>query len=193
MNKTDSQAVLDVPKDVIERAAKIKLLLMDVDGVLTDGTIFYVKGAEADATEFKGFNSQDGLGMHFLNSVGIKTGVISGRESPSVTKRAQILKMSYVYQGHLEKMSIYEEILGLAGVKDEEVAFVGDDFTDAPLMKRVGLACAVADARPELFSVVHFVTHARGGKGAIREIIEIILKAQKKWDSVLSTYGLTGL
>lgn len=176
--------------DVLSRASKIKLLLMDVDGVLTNGMLYYFPGPDGKPVEFKAFHSQDGLGFHFLNTVGIKTGVISGRESPALVERARLLKMTYVYQGLLEKESTYNEILKDAKVKDEQVAFIGDDFTDAPLMVRSGLACAVSDARAELRAVAHVVTESKGGDGAAREVIELILRSQNQWESILEKYKL---
>ncbi|HEY9785816.1 MAG TPA: HAD hydrolase family protein [Candidatus Obscuribacterales bacterium] len=176
--------------DSVNRARKIKLLLMDVDGVLTDGKLYYFPGADGQPVEFKGFHSHDGLGFHFLNACGIKTGVISGRESPAVTERARILKMTYVYQGLLHKIPSYEEIISDAGLRDEEVAFIGDDFTDVPLLRRVGLACAVGNARPEVKAAAHFVSQAHGGDGAVREIMELILKAQGHWEKILDQYRL---
>lgn len=178
------------PKDLVRRASKIALVLMDVDGVLTDGSLFYIPGADGKAVEFKGFNSHDGLGFHFLNAKGIKTGVISGRDSFATAERARILKMTYVYQGHLHKIPLYEEILIDSKLTDEQVAFIGDDFTDVPLMRRVGLGCAVANARPEVKSAAHFVTSASGGNGAVREVMELILKSQGHWDSILDQYKL---
>jgi 3-deoxy-D-manno-octulosonate 8-phosphate phosphatase (KDO 8-P phosphatase) len=177
--------------DILSRASKIKLLLMDVDGVLTNGLLYYFPGPDGKPVEFKAFHSQDGLGFHFLNSVGIKTGVISGRESPALVERASILKMTYVYQGLLEKEATFNDILKDAKLKDEQVAFIGDDFTDAPLMVRSGLSCAVADARSELRSIAHVVTESRGGDGAVREVIELILKSQNQWEAVLEKYKLT--
>ncbi len=180
----------NISADILRRAANIKLLLMDVDGVLTDGTLYYFPGPDGKPVEFKGFNTQDGLGFHFLNEAGIKTGVISGRESPAVVERARILKMTYVYQGHLEKEASFNEILKEAKLKDEQVAFIGDDFTDAPLMLRAGLSCAVANARQELRAVAHVTTESPGGDGAVREIIELILKSQNLWQAVIDKYKL---
>jgi len=187
MNTTLSS---NTSSDTIERLKKIKVLLMDVDGVLTDGRLFYLPDAQGKAVEFKGFNSQDGLGFHFLNTVGIKTGVISGRESPATVERARILQMTYVYQGHLEKEGGYNEVLEKAQVTSDEVAFIGDDFTDVPLIKRSGLGCCVGNARPELKKVAHYVANADGGQGAVREIIEAILRAQGKWNMILEKFGL---
>jgi len=176
--------------DIKNRAANIKLVLMDVDGVFTDGTLYYFPGPDGKMVEFKGFNTQDGLGFHLLNEAGIKTGLISGRDSPAVVERAKILKISYVYQGHLEKEASYNEILKDAKLKDEQVAFIGDDFTDAPLMVRCGLSVAVANARQELRAMANFTTEAPGGDGAVREVVELILKSQNLWQGVLEKYKL---
>lgn len=175
--------------EVKKRASRVKLVLMDVDGVLTDGTLYYFPGPDGKPTEFKGFNSQDGAGLHFLNLCGIKTGVISGRDSQAVNERARILKITYIYQGYLEKESIYEEILCKEGVDDDEVCFIGDDFPDYPLLKRCGFAVAVGNARQELKDRAHYVTEAYGGDGAVREAIEVILKSSGKWDKVLTKFG----
>lgn len=181
-----------IAPEVCMRAARIKVLLMDVDGVLTDGRLFYMVGEDKQVFETKAFNSQDGLGLHFLNFVGIQTGVISGRESPAVVERAKILKMSYVYQGLLDKQGAFEEILKDACVESDEVAFIGDDFTDIPPMRRSGLSIAVANARAEVRGLAHLTTEARGGDGAVREVAEVILKSQDLWPSILAKYGLSG-
>ena len=177
--------------DVHDRAAKIKLILMDVDGTMTNGLLYYFPDADGKMVESKGFNSQDGLGFHMLHAMGLKSGVISGRESPGTVERARILNITYVFQGFLEKTATYERILRDANLTDEQVAFVGDDFTDAPLMMRCGLACAVGDAREEVQAVAHMVTTANGGCGAIREVIELVLKAQGLWSKALAKYGLS--
>ena len=183
--------ILTLSPEIEERASKIKVLLMDVDGVMTDGTLYYVPGADGQMVEVKGFNSQDGLGLHFCYAVGLQTGIISGRESPALVERARILNICYVYQGHLDKIASYEQILKDASVSDQNVAFIGDDLTDVPVMKRSGLAVAVANAREEVKGAAHYVTLASGGQGAVREVIEIILKAQGVWDSVLDKYRLS--
>ena len=171
------------------RAAKVKLILMDVDGVLTNGNLFYFPGPDGKPTEFKSFNSQDGAGIHCLNLVGIKTGVISGRDSQAVTERARILKISYVYQGFLEKEAVYEEILKKENLTDEDVAFIGDDFPDYICLKRCGFAVAVGNARPELIERAHYVTQARGGEGAVREVAEFVIRARGEWDMVLKKFA----
>jgi len=181
---------LAVSDAIIKRASKIKVVLMDVDGVLTDGSLYYIKDAADKALEFKGFNSHDGLGLHFLNAVGIKTGVISGRISFATEERARILKMTYVYQGHLEKIPLFEEVLAKEGINADEAAFIGDDFTDVPLMTRSGLGCAVQDAREEVKQRAHFVSSKPGGRGAVREVAELILKAQGHWEKILAKYEM---
>ena len=135
---------------VTELASRIKLLLMDVDGVLTNGKLFNVPDAAGQMVETKGFDSQDGIALQWLNWKGIKTGVISGRLSPATVERARQVKMTYVYQGHIEKVPILEEILKNAGIEASEVAYVGDDLTDVVIMRRVGLAIATANARAEV-------------------------------------------
>jgi len=179
-----------VSPEVRRRAEKIKVLLMDVDGVLTDGKLFYMVAADGSVFETKGFNSHDGIGLHLLNHFGLATGVISGRESPATVERARILKMKYVYQGLLAKEGAYQEVLADAGVDEDQVAFVGDDFTDVPLMVRSGLGIAVANARPEVLGAAHYITAARGGDGAVREVAELLLKAQGHWAETLEKYRL---
>lgn len=174
--------------DVLERAKKIKVILMDVDGVLTDGKLYYFPGPDGSIVETKGFNSHDGLGLHFCCHAEIATGVISGRTSPATVERCRILSMRYVYQGLLDKICTWEEVLAHAGVTDEQASFIGDDFTDVPLISRAGLGIAVANARPEVKSAAHYVTIARGGEGAVREVVELVLKAQGLWQTVLDKY-----
>jgi 3-deoxy-D-manno-octulosonate 8-phosphate phosphatase (KDO 8-P phosphatase) len=178
--------------DTEARASRIKLLLMDVDGVLTDGRIFNVPDAAGKMFETKGFDSQDGIGLHWLSWKGIRTGVISGRDSLATEERARQCKMTYVYQGHIEKIPILEEILAKAQVDRSEVAYIGDDLTDVVIMHRVGFAVATANARPEVKAAAHYVTEAPGGAGAVREVIETILKAQGLWGEILRHYELGG-
>ena len=171
------------------RAARIRLLLMDVDGVWTDGSLFYLPHGD-EMIEAKSFNTQDGMGLRFAHAAGLKTGVISGRESPGVTHRAEMLGVTYIYQHYLEKIPPYEEICDKAGVSDEEVAYMGDDLPDVPLIRRVGLGVAVANARKEVLASADYATAASGGNGAIREVIEIIMRAQGSWEAVLEKYGV---
>jgi 3-deoxy-D-manno-octulosonate 8-phosphate phosphatase (KDO 8-P phosphatase) len=163
---------------------------MDVDGVLTDGKIFNVPGPQGEMFETKGFNAQDGIGLQWLGWKGIQTGVISGRVSPAVEERARQCKMAYVYQGHIEKIPILEEILAASKIDSSEVAYIGDDLTDVVIMHRVGLAVATANARPEAKAAAHYVTSAPGGDGAVREAVELILKAQGLWREILEHYEI---
>ncbi len=177
--------------DVAAVASKIRLLLMDVDGVMTNGRLYNVPDGQGNMAETKGFDSQDGIGLQWLNWKGIKTGVISGRLSPATAERARQCKMAYVYQGHIEKIPILEEILADAKVEPSEVAYIGDDFTDIVIMHRVGLAIATANARPEVKKEAHYVTAVPGGEGAVREIVELLLKAQGRWHEILKHYEIS--
>ena len=172
------------------RASQIKMLLMDVDGVLTDGRLYNVPDINGSMAETKGFDSQDGIALQWLYTFGIKTGVISGRVSPATAERARQTKMAYVYQGHTEKIPILEEILTDAQIPANQVAYIGDDLTDVVIMHRVGLAVATANARKEVKARAHYTTSVNGGNGAVREVIEIILQSQGLWAHVLAKYEL---
>jgi 3-deoxy-D-manno-octulosonate 8-phosphate phosphatase (KDO 8-P phosphatase) len=172
------------------RLRRVRLLLLDVDGVMTDGRLFYVPGPDGAMVETKGFDTQDGVGLIWAHEAGLVTGLISGRDSPAVVARAEMLRFTYVYQGRLAKVASYEEILAKAGVTDEQAAFVGDDLTDAAVMVRAGLAVAVQNARPEVKRIAHYVTRQPGGHGAVREVVELLLQAQGKWAGILEKYGL---
>lgn len=174
--------------ELLERAARIKLLLMDVDGVLTDGKLYNVPGPDGKMVETKAFDSQDGIALQWLFRYGIQTGLISGRVSAAAEERARQCRMAYVYQGHLEKIPIFEEILAKSGLAPEQVAFIGDDFTDAVILRRVGLAAATANARAEVKRIAHLVTEAEGGRGAVREVAELLLKAHGHWQEILKKY-----
>ena len=177
-----------MPDRVTELASRIKLLLMDVDGVLTNGKLFNVPDANGRMVETKGFDSQDGIALQWLEWKGIKTGVISGRLSPATEERARQVKMTYVYQGHIEKVPILEKILQDAKIDGSEAAYVGDDLTDVVIMRRVGLAIAPANAREEVKRAAHYVTQASGGEGAVREVVELLMKAQGTWAEILKHY-----
>ena len=176
--------------DTTQLAAKIRLLLMDVDGVLTDGKLINVPDAAGNMVETKGFDSQDGIGLQWMSWKGIATGLISGRVSPATVERAKQCKFRYVYQGHIEKIPILEEIMADAGLAKEQVAYIGDDLTDVVVMHRVGLAIATANARPEVKAQAHYVTEAPGGSGAVREVVELIMKAQGYWEEILRKYEI---
>ena len=173
---------------VQELAAPVKLVLMDVDGVLTDGRLYNVPDAAGNMVETKAFDSQDGIALQWLSWKGIKTGLISGRVSPATVERAKQTRFTYVYQGHIEKIPILDTILADSGLDKNEVAYIGDDLTDIVVMHRVGLAIATANARVEVKQEAHYVTTAPGGSGAVREVIELILKAQGVWDEILQKY-----
>ena len=181
-------------KDVRARARKIKLLLMDVDGVMTDGRIYYLPHVrKTDGTrsrrmvETKTFDSRDGLGLRLAIDAGLKTGIISGRGSPVVEYRARELGFHFIVQDAREKLRPYQTILRAARLKDEQVCYVGDDLVDLPVLKRAGLAVGVSDGHPLLRRHVHYVTRAPGGAGAVREAVELILKAQGKFNRFLGS------
>jgi 3-deoxy-D-manno-octulosonate 8-phosphate phosphatase (KDO 8-P phosphatase) len=171
-------------------AARVRLLLMDVDGVLTDGKLYNVPDGAGKMVETKGFDSQDGIALQWLNWMGIQAGLISGRESPATEIRAAQCKFTYVYQGHIEKIPILEEILIKSGVDASQVAYIGDDLTDVVVMHRVGFAIATANARPEVKEHAHFVTCQPGGSGAVREVAELLLQAQGRWQEILAKYEI---
>jgi 3-deoxy-D-manno-octulosonate 8-phosphate phosphatase (KDO 8-P phosphatase) len=170
------------------RAARIRLLLTDVDGVLTDGRLYNIPGPDGTMVETKAFDSQDGIALQWLSWCGIETGVISGRVSAATDARAKQVKMTYVYQGHIEKIPILEEIAAKSGLAPEAIAFMGDDLTDIVAMNRVGLALAPANAREQVKRAAHYVTTASGGRGAVREVCELLLQAQGKWADILKKY-----
>ena len=158
---------------------------MDVDGTMTDGGVLLLSQPDGSALEIKKFDAHDGQGLTLAHTAGIQTGCITGRESPALLRRAHEMKMDYIYMKIPLKMPAYEEILGKAGVKDAEVAFVGDDLPDIPILKRVGLAVAVGDAVADVKKIAHYTTKAHAGKGAIREAIELILKSKGIWDELI--------
>lgn len=173
-----------------ERAARVRLLLMDVDGVLTNGQLINIAFPTGEVFETKAFDSQDGIALQWLKWNDVTTGVISGRVSPSTEARAKQVGMRYVFQGHIEKLPILDQIMRDSGIPLEEMAFMGDDLTDVVVMRRVGLALAPASARPEVKRVAHYVSPAAGGLGAVRDVCELILKAQDRWPSILEKYEL---
>jgi len=171
-------------RKIEERAERIKLLLMDCDGVLTDGRIWLFENGE----EQKGFHTHDGLGIGLWHRAGLKSGIISGRTSSAVENRARTLEMSFLKQGYEDKRQAFADILIEAWVSNEEVAYIGDDLNDIPLMLASGLGIAVADAAFETCQHADYITKAPGGFGAVREVIELILKAQGRWDELIKGY-----
>jgi len=169
--------------DMHERAGKIRLLLLDVDGVLTDGRI--IIGNYGD--EIKNFNVNDGLGILLLKRTKIKCAIITAKLSRIVKIRAKHLRIDHVYENHYKIKSL-RDIKRRFRVKEEEICFVGDDLIDIPILKRVGFAVCVPNAVTDAKNASHYITHAPGGHGAVREVCEIILKSQGKWDEVTRRY-----
>jgi 3-deoxy-D-manno-octulosonate 8-phosphate phosphatase (KDO 8-P phosphatase) len=176
---------MKIPAALKKRAAQIKLLLMDVDGTMTDGSVTLLSQPDGSALEIKTFDAHDGQGLTLAHSAGIRTGCITGRESSALARRAREMKMQYIYMKIPLKMPAYEEILRKAELPDSAVAFVGDDLPDIPVLRRVGLAVAVGDASPEVKEVAHYTTKALAGHGAVREAIELILKSKGIWEEMI--------
>jgi 3-deoxy-D-manno-octulosonate 8-phosphate phosphatase (KDO 8-P phosphatase) len=168
-----------------KRAAQISLVLMDVDGTMTDGSVTLLSQNDGTALEIKTFDAHDGQGLTLAQTAGLRTGCITGRESAALLRRAHEMKMEFIYMKQPVKMPAYEEIIQKAGVSDSAVAFIGDDLPDIPLLRRVGLAVAVGDAVPEVKKVAHYTTKALAGHGAIREAIELILKSKGIWEAMI--------
>jgi 3-deoxy-D-manno-octulosonate 8-phosphate phosphatase (KDO 8-P phosphatase) len=170
------------------KAAGIKLLLLDVDGVLTDGTVI----VQSDGSESKPFFIRDGIALVWAQRVGLKVGILSARHSPTTTHRAAQLGITLIYQGVASKADAYERILTDQQLKDDEVAYMGDDIVDLAVLARVGLSTAPADAVAEVLARVDWVSHSGGGRGAVRELVEMVLRAQRLWDDVVSSYVMEG-
>ena len=166
------------------RIKPLKMMIFDVDGVLTDGSVIYTD----DGTELKAFNAQDGHGIKLLQRAGLEAALISGRYCKAVEHRAKGLGITRVYQGEKQKTETYDKILRETGFRDDQVGFMGDDLIDIPVMRRAGFAVAVRNAVPHLFPYAHYVTRAAGGSGACREVCELILQVQELWDEVTSRY-----
>jgi len=168
-----------------KRAAQVKVLLMDVDGTMTDGSVTLLSQADGTALEIKTFDAHDGQGLTLAHTAGLRTGCITGRESAALLRRAQEMKMEFIYMKQPLKMPAYEDILRVAGVSDSAVAYIGDDLPDIPLMRRAGLAVAVGDAVPEVKDAAHYTTKTVAGRGAVREAVELILKSKGLWQSMI--------
>ncbi len=176
--------MIETSQEIIERARKVRLLILDCDGVLTDGRIIMMP----DGDETKSFDVKDGHAMVMFQRAGLKIGIISGRRSSVVRARAKELGVAHLHEMAWVKTEPYLSILAEEQASDEEVCYVGDDVVDIPLLRRAGFAVAVADAVEEVKEFSHLVTARRGGRGAVREVIEMILKAQGKWDEALTRY-----
>src|SRR5438445_11860576 len=166
-----------------KRAAQIKLLLMDVDGTMTDGSVTLLSQTEEIALEIKTFDAHDGQGLTLAHTAGLRT----GRQSSALMRRAREMNMEFIYMKQALKMPAYEEIVQKSGVPDSAVAYIGDDLPDLPLMRRAGLAVAVGNAVPEVKKTAHYTTKALAGHGAIRETVELILKSKGIWHSMIDT------
>ncbi len=170
--------------DLATRATKIKLLILDVDGVLTDNRLYYGD----NGVEYKSFYTRDGHAMVLWRKSGLDLGVITGRQSQLVTQRMNDLKVKYLFQGVPDKLPVFEQLLQDEGLAAEEIAYMGDDILDLPILTRVGLASCPKDADPEVIKRVHFVSEKIGGQGAVRELIEMILKTQGHWQAHMDFY-----
>ncbi|MGB5307079.1 MAG: 3-deoxy-manno-octulosonate-8-phosphatase KdsC [Gammaproteobacteria bacterium] len=171
-------------KDILEKAAQIRLVIFDVDGVLTDGSLFL----SDDGQEYKAFNSRDGHGIKMLMKHGVEVAIITGRTSRVVEHRMENLGIRHVYQGKLEKLPVFEQLISKLGVPAEATAYVGDDVVDLPVMRRVGLAIAVQDAHPLVRKHSHWQTPHAGGRGAARDVCEMLMEAMGVLESEMNRY-----
>lgn len=171
-------------KNCLPRAARVKLLLLDVDGVLTDGSLLYGKNDD----ELKRFNVRDGFGLRLLQEIGIEVGIITARQSAAVSRRAAELSLSRLYQGARKKIEVLEEIVAESGFGLDEIAYIGDDWLDLKVLGRVGFAVTVADGAAEVKEIAHYVTRNCGGQGAVREVCDLILEAKGKYRQLLEKY-----
>ncbi len=169
---------------IYPKSKVIKLLLLDVDGVLTDGSLIFSQTGD----ESKTFNTQDGFGMRILQEAGVDVGIITARKSKAVTKRAENLRLQYVYQGESNKLIAFKEILKKSGLKPFEISYMGDDWLDLVLLQRVGFAVAPANAVEEVKDIAHYVTQKPGGAGAVREVCDLILKSKGVFEQSLQKY-----
>ncbi len=172
------------PTDILERARKIQLLICDVDGVLTDGRLFFTP----DGQELKSFHARDGHGIKLLQRIGVQTAVISGRRSPAVALRMSSLGVKHVYQGCEDKLAPFHELLELLQLTPEAVAFIGDDILDLPILRRVGLPVSVADGHFTIRETARLITQNSGGTGAVREVCDLVLTAKDALAAVIQSY-----
>lgn len=173
-----------ISQEVSDRARRVKVLIMDIDGVMTDGRIIY----SIYGDELKFFDVQDGFGITLLNKAGIKSVIITAKKSRIVKLRARDMKVARVYQGFIDKLIPYNDVLKRFNVAPEEVSFIGDDLIDLPVLRRVGFAVSVPNAVEEVRASAHYTTRNKGGRGAVREICDLLLKSQDKWDLATSSY-----
>lgn len=171
-------------KKVNQRAKAIKLLILDVDGVLTDGRLYYI----SEQIDARAFHIHDGLGIKLLQQTGIPVAIISAKKSPAVLRRLKELKIKDYYLGNEQKLEAYDQLKDKYQLEDTHIAYVGDDLPDLPILKRVGFAITVPNAPAIIQEHVHYITKIKAGRGAVREVVELILQAQGKYDSVLESY-----
>lgn len=174
-----------IPAKVASKAKQISVLLMDVDGTLTDGSVTLASTPDNHALEIKTFDAHDGQGLTLAVTAGLRTGVITGRSSAALRRRCKELDIEFVYEKQGHKIAAYEDVLRKTGAKESEVAFLGDDLPDLMVMRRVGLSVAVANAAPEVRRAADYRTKAPGGKGAAREVVELILKSKGVWEEMI--------
>lgn len=170
--------------DVLERARAVRLLVLDVDGVMTDGRLYF----DSEGNEIKAFHTRDGLGLKAVQACGIELAIITGRESPMVTRRAEALGISHVHQGSDDKLAAWEDVLRTTGLEARQACYAGDDWVDLPVLRRAGLAVTVPDADPVVKDHAHWVTSRAGGHGAVREICQLLLEAQGRAAQAVQRY-----
>ncbi len=175
------------PALVTEKASRIRLLVLDVDGVLTDGSIVY----DASGSQIQSFHVHDGLGIKLLERAGVHTAIISSRKSAALVRRTEELGIRFVFQGIFDKLAAYGEIASELGISDEETAYIGDDWVDIRMLRLAGLAVVVPDAPEPVKNYAHYVTGKPGGRGAVREVCDLILRARGKWGELLNQYAGT--
>ncbi|MEW5893152.1 MAG: HAD family hydrolase [Pseudomonadota bacterium] len=170
---------------IMQRARQVKMLIFDVDGVLTDGSLFYGD----DGQEYKSFHSRDGHGIKMLRASGVEAGIITGRTSSVVLHRAKNLGITHIFQGADDKLAVYERLLAQTGLSPEETGYMGDDVVDLPVLRRCGLAISVPEAHELVIGQVHYITRAHAGRGAAREVCELIMRAQGTWEAQVAHYN----
>lgn len=173
-----------IKSEVAERARRVKLLIVDIDGVMTDGRIVY----SIYGDELKFFDVTDGFGISLLNRAGIKTAIITAKKSRIVKMRARDLKIAKAYQGFIDKLIPFDKLLKEFKISTEDICFIGDDLPDMPVLRRVGFAVSVPNALDEVKAIAHYITSKAGGRGAVREVCDILLKAQDKWGEATAKY-----
>jgi 3-deoxy-D-manno-octulosonate 8-phosphate phosphatase (KDO 8-P phosphatase) len=183
-SRTENKLRGYVWKNCFERAKQIRLLLLDVDGVLTDGSISYTD----EGIEIKTFNAKDGFGLNLVRQVGVEVGIITARSSQALVRRCQDLKIEHLHQGERHKVAVYKSMLQELNLQSHQVAYVGDDWLDLPMLGQVGFAVTVADGAEELKEVAHYTTRSSGGHGAVREVCDLIIDAKGRYQELLAGY-----